>query len=155
MSAGFIGEKLIYIPLMIYAVMSAARDIRLRQIDLRVSAVFALIGFGLCMLEGRSMASFAKAMLPGAIILIMSLLTGGAIGAGDAIFAATCACYLDGTKLCLCIAIAWVMCAFTALLMIAGDMLTAHRRAYKSRGLPFAAYMLIPIMLISARSFVY
>ncbi len=151
MNAELIAEKLIYIPLTVYALMSAVKDIRCRQIDLRLSLLFMLIGLGICMLSGRSVRSLAMAMLPGAVILAVSLLTGGAIGAGDAIFAVTCACYLDGIKLCLCIALAWSMCALTALLMIASDMLTAHRSSYRSRGLPFAAYMLIPIMLISVR----
>lgn len=154
MSANLIIEKLIYMPLLVYAALCAARDIRFRQIDLRVSVLFALIGLGLSVVSGRGIVRLIKAMIPGAVIFIISILTGGAIGIGDAIFAATCACYLDGLELSLCVALAWVMCALTALVMIAGDMLTAQRKTSKNRGLPFAAYMLVPLMLVAARAFV-
>lgn len=155
MSAEFITDKLIYLPLMLYALLSAFRDVRLRQISLKASVTFALMGLALGVIAGRGVWSVAKAMLPGAAILLMSLLTGGAIGIGDAIFTATCACYLEGTKLILCVSLAWLMCAITALIMIVGDMLTVHKKQTKNRGLPFAAYMLLPIMLVSIREFMY
>ena len=129
----------------------AAEDIRHRQISLGTSVVFAAGGLLLSLAAGRSAASLAAAVLPGAAILLLAVLTRGAIGLGDAVFVACCAFYLELRALSLCVAAAWCMCALTALIMIAGEMLTARRLTAKDRGLPFAAYMLLPLALASVR----
>ena len=141
-------EKIIYILLMLYAIHSAAEDARFRQIGLRASILFAAIGVALSFVMGRGLFSLVKAMLPGIAILIMSVLTRGAVGIGDAVFTAVCACYLEPAQLCFCVALAWIMCAFTALVIIAKDMLTLQRNACAKQGLPFATYMLLPIILM-------
>ncbi len=152
MIAEVIAEKSIYIPLLLYAVHSAAEDVKSRQISLRPSILFAAIGFVMSLAAGRDILSLVKAMLPGAAILIMSVLTRGAIGIGDAIFTTVCAFYMAPAELVFCVALSWIMCALTALVIIAKDMLTLSSNAYAKQGLPFAAYMLIPIILIVLRT---
>ena len=132
--------------LIIYVFISAAEDIKCREISLKLSVIFTISGIILGFMGKRELLSLITALLPGAVILLMSMLTGGAIGVGDAIFAATCAVYLEAGELVLCVACAWIMCALTALVMIAGTLITA-RSAVKHRGLPFAAYMLPPVLM--------
>ena len=144
--------KLIYILLIIYAVLMAAEDIKHRQISLHKSLIFAIAGMILSLAAGRDVPSLIKAVVPGVLILLMAMLTRGAIGMGDAVFVTCCACYLELRELSLCVAAAWCMCALTALIIIAGSMLMLHGNVNSGRGLPFAAYMLPPLILVSLKA---
>lgn len=132
--------------LIIYAAVSAAEDIRHREISLRLSILFTMIGLILSLIAGRNITGIITALLPGMAIWLMSVLTRGAIGIGDAVYTATCAAYLGLRDLGLCVACAWLLCALTALVMIAGTLIRLPRSSKLRRGLPFAAYMLPPIL---------
>ena len=132
--------------LMIYAAVSAAEDIRYREISLRLSVVFTLLGLMLSLIAGRSITDIITALIPGMMIWLMSVLTRGAIGIGDAVYTAACAAYLSVRELGLCVACAWLFCALTALVVIARTLITVPRGRDLRRGLPFAAYMLPPIL---------
>ena len=142
-----ISEMLLCILLVIYAAVSAAEDIKHREISLKLSLLFAVLGIILSITAKRELTSLLTALLPGLMIFITALLTDGAVGIGDAVFAGTCAAYLELRELGICIAVAWALCALTALILIAGTMIAAHSGSGIKRGLPFAAYMLPPILI--------
>ncbi len=139
----------IYILPIIYMGISAAEDLRSRTISLRISLVFAVIGFILGLHEGRELTSIMQALSIAVMILIISLLTRGAVGIGDAVIVGVCAMYLDAEELLLCVVSAWLMCAFTALFIIAASTMSGRRTSARGRGLPFAVYMLPPILYIN------
>ena len=139
----------IHICLIIYIAMSAAEDIKDRTISLRLSRLFAAIGAALSLIDGREPVSILQALSIAAAILLGALLTKGAVGIGDAVLVGTCAMYLGADELLLCVAAAWIMCAFTALFIIAAGTAAGRRMSAGSRGLPFATYMLPPILLIA------
>lgn len=132
--------------LIVYAAVSAAEDIRYREISLRLSAVFSLLGLILSLIARRDIMCIITALVPGAMIWLMSVFTRGAIGTGDAVYTATCAAYLSVRELGLCVACAWLFCALTALVVIARTLIMVPSSRKLRRGLPFAAYMLLPVL---------
>ncbi len=132
--------------LTIYAAISAAEDIKYRAISLRLSLMFSVPGLLLSFITGRNIINIITALLPGMMMWLMSILTRGAIGIGDAIYTATCAAYLGLRELGLCVACAWLLCALTALVMIAGALTGSPYSHTHKRGLPFTAYMLLPVL---------
>lgn len=137
--------------LIIYAAISAAEDIKNREISLAVSIIFILIGAVTGALAGREPESLIKALLPGAVILITAFITNGAIGLGDAVFVGTCAFYMNVREIGLCVAAAWGLCALAALIMISLDAITAGSAKRHRRGMPFAAYMFLPVLLAAVQ----
>ena len=137
-------EKTAYAAAVIYALICAAEDIRTRRINNGVSIIFAAAGAVMCLLGQRSAEDIVFSLLPGAVILILSLLSGGCIGIGDAVFSCVCALYMSAGHILGATAAAWLMCAAAALIMIASGQV---RRETAGKGLPFTAYMLLPVII--------
>ena len=147
-----IGNKLIFIILGAYTLLSAYEDIRHREISLLQACIFAVTGSIFTWLNHRVMSDTLAAFIPAIIIYVLSKLTRGSVGTGDAIFTGVCALYLDCISLCVCIAFAWGMCAITSLIIIASGCMKAGARYKYCRGLPFVAYMLPPISIMCFRA---
>ena len=121
-----IGNKLIFIILGLYTLLSAYEDIRNREISLLQALIFAAAGSILSILNHRALSDMLTAFIPAIVIYALSRLTAGSVGTGDAIFTGVCALYQDCISLCICVAVAWGMCALTSLVIIASDRITEH-----------------------------
>ncbi|MCR5371729.1 MAG: prepilin peptidase [Clostridium sp.] len=84
-----------------FLLTAAAEDMRHRQVSRRllITAAFCGIPWGLRGAFCGGAASFAAGFLPGAMLLLLSRLSRGAVGSGDGIFFLAAALYLPADEL--------------------------------------------------------
>ena len=70
----------------IYGLISAFEDIKQRSIGILPGGIAFAVGTILFFITGGKPADFLLSLIPGALILIMSVLSRGRIGLGDAMF---------------------------------------------------------------------
>ena len=99
----------------IYGLISAFEDIKQRSIGILPGGIAFAVGTILFFITGGKAADYLLSLIPGAFILIMSVLSRGRIGLGDAMFITVSGVFM-GVKKTVYIAIAaWFVCAFTGL----------------------------------------
>ena len=135
-------EKISCVLLIAYMFISAAQDIRYRKISLKLSMFFAVCGVICCISEHREITELFKALLPGMGILALSLISGGCVGIGDAVFVMVCALYMDPGQVMLAVTAGWGVCAVAALVIIilrgTGFVCASHT------GLPYTVFAAVP-----------
>ena len=138
--------------LFLFAAVCAAEDIKHRSISLRTFIAGGALGSLLYIMQNialnigavQAAGELLKALMPGMVVVIISILTSGAIGIGDGLFVLICGFYTEAKKLFLIFAAAWFLCALVSLFMISLDF-TAHKKSKKP--LPFIAFML-PMFIV-------
>lgn len=126
----------------IYMLISAFQDIRYRRISLKLSVIFAVCGAICCIAGHREMTDLGMALLPGIVILALSLISGGCVGIGDAVFVMVCALYMEPGQLMIAVLAGWGACAAAALAIV---LLSGAGCINRSRtGLPYTAFAAVP-----------
>ena len=99
----------------IYGLVSAFEDIKHRSIGILPGGLAFAVGTALFFIAGGTAADYLLSLIPGALILIMSVLSRGRIGLGDAMFIIVSGVFM-GVEKTVCIVIAaWFVCAFIGL----------------------------------------
>ena len=109
----------------IFLTLSAWHDLRERKIPVRLFCLFGaagivglLCGWGEAEPGAAMWVSFLTALLPGSLLLGLTLFTEGEIGAGDGCFFLVSACYLPLTTLLLLLAGGLLFCSALSMGMI-------------------------------------
>lgn len=99
----------------IYGLVSAFEDIKHRSIGVLSGGIAFALGTALFFMTGGQAEAFLMSLIPGALIFIMSLLSRGRIGLGDAMFITVCGVFM-GVEKTACIALTtWFVCAIIGL----------------------------------------
>lgn len=131
-------ETLRQIVCTVYLAVCSVQDVRRRKISVRLCAAVGIIALILDVgeiLAGRwEVAAFIGALLPGTLLLMLALVSGGAAGIGDGI------CFLIAGML-LGTWMAWVllMCALV-LASVCGAILMLLQKAGRKTRMPFLAF---------------
>lgn len=136
--------------LLIYIVTASVQDIKTRRISIMISVIFAVSGALLCAASHREVKDVMTALIPAVVMFVLSILSDGGIGTGDAIFAGTCAMYLPADELLLSGLLAWGACCIAGLFILLGCQLGYTAQKVRTKGLPFTAFMTVPIVFICA-----
>ena len=151
--------------IIVYSVICAYEDFRKRSIGIKLSAAAALAGALLTMIEAWHtgtaimLVDALKAFTPGVIVVVLSLLTGGAIGIGDGIFLIISGIYMGMRKTFTVMKAAWCICAAWGLFIIVNEML--HGRSNercRNKGVPFvtaALPIVIGISVLRLKEIIY
>lgn len=131
-------ESLRQIACTIFLAACAVQDLRRRKIRVRLCAFAGFIALILNageILTGRwEIPAFTGALLPGALLLVLALLSGGAAGIGDGI------CFLiAGAMLGTWMTWALLMCALV-LAAACGGVLILFQKAGRKTRMPFLAF---------------
>lgn len=154
----FIMQPVLYITYLkqgiffLFAAVCAVEDIKHRSISLRTFIAGGAIGLLLYIVQNialntgavQAVSELFKALMPGMLVVMISIITGGAIGIGDGLFVLICGFYTEAKMLSLVFAAAWFLCALVSLFMITLDFIE-HKKSKKT--LPFIAFM-IPIFIV-------
>lgn len=100
----------------IYGLISAFEDIKYRSIGILPGGIAFAVGTILFFITGGKPADFLLSLIPGALILIMSVLSRGRIGLGDAMFISVSGVFMGMEKTVCIVIAAWFACAITGLL---------------------------------------
>ena len=154
-----------YTILLVYALICAEEDLRTRQISIYLSVAFGIAGAVLCLARGREPAELLSALLPCAAMTVISLLTRGSLGAGDALFAGVCALFLPVREMIYVVLVSLWLSGMAALVIVASGMITAGSRRNAAipvcggasgrnrkgavRTIPYITVMLVPIVWIA------
>lgn len=99
----------------IYGLVSAFEDIKHRSIGILPGGLAFAIGTILFFITGGKAADYLLSLIPGALILIMSVLSRGRIGLGDAMFISVSGVFMGMEKTVCIVIAAWFACAITGL----------------------------------------
>ncbi len=135
---------------LVYAAVSAVEDIRYRKISSGCALLFCGIGLLLCILGRRPVPEILPAALPGLSLLLISKLSGGCVGTGDAVFLLVCALYLGKESLTAAAAAAFICCGAAALGIIAAGMICGNSVRTGKQGLPYIAFIFLPLLAAAA-----
>lgn len=132
--------------LTVYTLLCGAEDLKRRTISLKWSLAFAAAGTIICVTGHRDLAALLKALVPGAGVLGLSMLTNGAVGRGDAMYLAVCALFADVELIVRMVVTSMILCAVAAMIMIVKGYTVC--REMKKESLPYLTFM-IPALIIS------
>lgn len=113
------------IPVLLFLGFNTLKDLRTRTIPAGGTAIAAAAGLAYCIRQGRPLPAVLSALLPGAILLLFGLITGGA-GSGDGIAVMVCGLFLEAAE-------AWqlliggFLCSFPVSLVLLGRTYDRHR----------------------------
>ena len=132
---------------LIFAGAAAVQDLRNLSISLRTFLIFGLLGAVLCICR-RSLepGALLQGFLPGLTLLVLSRLSGGSLGTGDALYFLTAAFYLELWQLFLLFAGGLLLCSGAALCMLAAGFLRG--RDMRRKRIPFVVCLLPPALLL-------
>lgn len=129
-----------------YMLTAAIQDIRHREISLKLSVIFAVCGIICCIAGQRDIAETCRALMPGFLIMALSLISGGCVGIGDAVFVMICGLYMKPWQVIFAVLAGWGACAAAALMMIVRDGISGRRRLRE--GLPYTLFAALPAAAI-------
>lgn len=134
----------------IYGLISAVEDIKQRSISAGAGGLAFAIGTVLFFITGGKAADYLLSLLPGTIIFIMSVLSRGRIGSGDAMFI-TVSGVFTGVEKTVCIAItAWFLCAIIGLFACLGRFVSGGS---KTMSFPFVTVFFLVMAADKAAGF--
>lgn len=110
-------------------------DLINRTIVLRFNFAFVCIGIPVFILSGRSLPDLLTALIPGAFLLVFSILSGGSIGLGDAVVLLVSGCFAGWRHV--------LVSSFSGLLLssVFASFLLIFGKSRKSR-FPFIPFLL-------------
>lgn len=125
---------------LIYGLICAVCDFKIRRISLSLSLGAAVVAAVLAVIRGMGFKDLALSMTVGAAMFFIARIS-GCLGAGDAVYMAVCGLFTGcGHAVLICI-IAWFMCGAAGLVMI-----LRHRG--KNMALPFVSAAFIAEIII-------
>lgn len=131
----------------VFAVCAAVQDIRYRGISVRTFLAFTLLGAGIFLcgyLSGAGSGyAFFTAFIPGICLWIISKVTGGMVGEGDAMYLLTVAWYIGIRELLWMLLAGSLLCMLLGLVILACGMIRGCEE--KKRSLPLTAFWLVPL----------
>ena len=139
-------ETMSCVLVIIYMFISAVQDIRYRAISLKLSVFFAICGGVCCIAEQSEISDIIKALIPGICILMLSLISGGCVGIGDAVFVMVCAFYMKPEQVLLSVTAGWGACAAAALVIAVKNGMGGVCRS--QAGLPYTAFAALPAAIM-------
>lgn len=119
----------------IYLGICALTDIRTRHISVLLSMVAALSGIGLAIYSGCAPQEVLLSVLPGLLLMALSLLSCGSVGLGDGIVAAVAGVFLGPEKLL------WTWLAGSFFAAAAAGILLIRTRKGKNE-IPYVPFLL-------------
>lgn len=138
--------------LLLYAGVCALSDLKYRRISLSLSLVMAILGVftiifedGFLIKEDRDFSGLFYPFLPGVVLAVMSLLTKGAIGMGDAIFILILGLYLSVQEVVATLFMTWMLSAVAAVMIIA--LTKCKGKSAREKSMPFTT-LAFPVILI-------
>ena len=134
-----------WIALLLFGFSCAVQDIRTKKIYIGTYIIFGLLGLLTCFIKERGPMDIAAAMIPGAILYLLSRITGGEIGAGDALWFVTAGLFCGIREIIFIFSMSCFLCIIAALLMV-----FVHRkdlRRVRKHRIPFLAFLPLPIVL--------
>jgi len=121
--------------LYIYLILCTISDIKTKKINLKLSLVFLLLGFFIYPFFIKSdIKILLYNLLPGICILLVSLFTKGAIGAGDAVILIIMSFYMPSASILIILFFSLLMASVIAVTLI----IKKYSRKY---ALPFAPFI--------------
>ena len=127
--------------------LAAWEDLRSRELPYRIFWIWLIPGIGNAIADGVWMHLGAASV--GAGMLLISWVTGGALGAGDGLFFLLSACYLDpGETLLLFLLTLGSSCAWSMAVILRNCMTTENRR---NKTIPFLACAWLPGLWLICR----
>lgn len=130
----------------LFITICAWEDLRYRRIRIIWYILFGLIGICLNAAQESIFWSWMTAAWPGGVLLILSKLTDGAIGTGDAWLIIVSAFYINAGQLLLIVGIAFFLSFIWALFLCVLFMIQGRNAAKKN--MPFAAFFLFACILL-------
>lgn len=127
-------EKKLFV--MTYLGLGSVADIRRRKISLVFTALFGIIGMAI-MLYKRELAKGAPSFLIGLLLLGLCLISGEALGRGDALTVLALGTVLTWQELLKTLSYALMLCSITALVL-----LVCFKKSRKTE-LPFLPFLLL------------
>ncbi len=104
---------------MLFMVICAIQDKRERAVKDSVYVLFSILGLIFGIFSERSFFNIISAFIPGMLLVVISRLSGEALGMGDAFFYLVSAMYLDIGSILIMLLISMFICGIIALLVIA------------------------------------
>ena len=131
--------------LFLFSLTSAVQDIRKRYISLAIFVVFGIIGLLMSYMDLRHIGDIMVALLPGALLLLLSFFTRGSIGIGDALWFIVAATFCGLRHILFILSLSWIMCMLWALMLV---MLNYRdMRRLRGKKLPYLAFVPLPVIL--------
>lgn len=136
----FMNTRTVSLLLAAYTLICGLEDLRHRKIRTDRSFLFAAIGLIFSLILRRDPAEILFALVPGLVFLILSGVSRGGIGIGDAVYLMVCAAYTNVERLLWMIVFSLFLSAVGALCMIVKGALQC--RNIKNRSLPYLTFMI-------------
>ena len=119
-----------------FLLLCSCQDIRKRKISAKLLAVFGLIGAVLALESEASWQIWAGRLLPGACMLLLSRLSGEAVGYGDGLAVFVCGLLLEPKRNIAMLLTGSFFCALAAAVLFAAG------KAKRKTSLPFLPFLL-------------
>lgn len=117
----------------------AVADIRSRTVSAGLFAAYFIAGTVLACYSERELTDILFCALPGFLLLILSFLSGGGIGTGDALFFILSSLYLNLSRILFVFSVSFLTAGIMSLFLII-------RR--KTKPLPYLAFIPLPLFLL-------
>ena len=134
----------------IYGLVSAFEDVKHRSIGVLSGGLAFAIGTALFFITGGKPADFLLSLIPGALILIMSVLSRGRIGLGDAMFISVSGVFMGMEKTVCIVMAAWFACAITGLFACLWRFVSG---GFKTMSIPFVTVFFLVMAADKAAGF--
>ena len=134
----------------VYALKCAYDDFKKRGIDVKLSIAAGILGLIVCLIadtqngDWHVIKGMSAAIVPGAVLMLLSYISNGSIGLGDGVFILICGLYMSFNSVLAATLATWMICAFIGLFFVIRDV---GKR--KNRSIPFVTAMLPAILLVS------
>lgn len=134
----------------IYGLVSAFEDVKQRSIGILPGGIAFAVGTILFFITGGKPADFLLSLIPGALILIMSVLSRGRIGLGDAMFISVSGVFMGMEKTVCIVMAAWFACAITGLFACLWRFVSG---GFKTMSIPFVTVFFLVMAADKAAGF--
>lgn len=134
----------------IYGLISAFEDVKQRSIGILPGGIAFAVGTILFFITGGKPADFLLSLIPGALILIMSVLSRGRIGLGDAMFISVSGVFMGMEKTVCIVMAAWFACAITGLFACLWRFVSG---GFKTMSIPFVTVFFLVMAADKAAGF--
>ena len=126
--------------LLLILAWNSREDIRSREIPMGRNLLFGAAGFLWSVMTGKTAVDIAVGMAVGILLLGISVLTGEAVGRGDALLLVMTGSFLGGRQNAMLLLTAWVASGIWS-----GILLSLRKAGRRSR-IPFVPFLLLAYM---------
>ncbi|MCR5837235.1 MAG: prepilin peptidase [Lachnospiraceae bacterium] len=126
-----------------FVLICTITDIRTKKIYGEWIGVFCFTGILYCLYMEKSVQSVVYSVIPGIILLIISVISKEAIGKGDGLMVINLGIIMGPEKIIGILMISLITCAVASLVMIVA------KKVSKNYEIPFAPFLMIALMFIT------